>query len=81
MRKIAQGGLFLLIFFLASSAGNKEEGPDREMLRLMELLREWDTIQNLDLMRELDGLERTGNPSEGRDRQKSPGGSIKDRQK
>ena len=58
MRRIAW---FLLLFLFYSSsfaATKQEELPDREMLRVMDLLREWEMIKNLDLMRQLGNLDQ-----------------------
>jgi len=75
-----------LVFFLSFSispsfAGTKEERPDREMLKLMELLKEREMIQNLDLMRQLERLDRMEESPQDQGTQKSPWGKTKDRQK
>ncbi len=81
MRKIAWI-VFLLISFSSSFAATKEEErPDREMLRLMELLREWDMIKNLDLMRQMENLDRMEEPGTGVGSQDTQRGGTKDRQK
>lgn len=82
MRQIAWVTLFLVLFYFSSFAGTKEEElPDREMLRLLELLREWDMIKNLDLMRQLGNLEGTEERPAGETGQKPPRQRTKDGQK
>lgn len=81
MRKIAWI-VFLLISFSSSFAATKaEERPDKEMLKLMELLREWDMIKELDLMRQMENLDRMEQPGTGASSQDSQRGRAKDRQK
>lgn len=82
MRQIAWATFFLFHFCFSSFAGTKEEElPDREMIRLMELLREWDMIKNLDLMRQLVNLEGTEEGPADETGQKPPRQRTKDRQK
>lgn len=72
--------LILLLFCPAAFAATKQEGPpDQEMLKLMELLRDWEMIKNLDLMRQLGTLEQPeGSVTEPRD-QTTQRGSAKDK--
>ena len=78
MRQLAWATFFFLLFHLFSFAGTKEEKrPDREMLKLMELLRDWEMFKNLDLMRQLDSTE----PASGQGSPKVQQGKTKDRQK
>lgn len=73
VRRIAWVTFFL--FFLYPScftALRAEEEPDREMLRLMELLQEWEIINNLDMMRQLETVERIEETSAERGYQESP---------
>ena len=81
MRKIAW--IFFLLLFYSSSlaATKKEELPDREMLKMMDLLREWDMIKNLDLMRQLGELDRTEGSGTEPGSQNSQRGKVKDKQK
>jgi hypothetical protein len=46
--------VFLPIFIAVPKA---EEQPDREMLRLMELLEEWEILNNLEPLKQLEILE------------------------
>ncbi|MEE8074892.1 MAG: hypothetical protein V3T60_04640 [Candidatus Binatia bacterium] len=46
--------VFLPFFFAVPSA---EEHPDREILRLMELLEEWEILNNLEPLKQLEILE------------------------
>ena len=81
MRGIAW--IFVLLLFGPSSfaASKQEETPDREMLKLMELLRDWDMIKNLDLMRQMEQLERTGDSSAEPEPRSSRREKTKDKQK
>lgn len=82
MRKIAWTISLLLLFtppLLAST--REEERPDREMLRLMDLLRDWDVIKDLDLMRQMDAMDRAQNNPSGSGLQRDSRGKIKDGQK
>jgi len=74
--------VFLLISFSSSFAATKaEERPDREMLKLMELLRDWEMIKELDLMRQIENLNRMEEPGKGAISQDSQRGKTKDKQK
>jgi hypothetical protein len=59
----------LFVFLALESAGfaeaKEEKHPEREMLRLIDLLREWDLIRNLDMMRELQSVETAGDDAPG----------------
>lgn len=81
MRRIAW--IFLLLLFCSSSfAGTKqEELPDRELLKLMEFLREWDMIKDLDMMRQLGNLDRAQEPTAEPGPQQGQRGKTKDKQK
>ena len=49
-----------LAFFCFGSLGlaaTKQERPDQEMLKLMEVLQQWEIIKNLELMRDLSRVE------------------------
>lgn len=81
MRRIAWI-FFLILFHSPSFAGTiQEKLPDREMLKLMELLREWEMIKNFDLMRQLENLERTEGPPTEPVSQIPQRGKTKDKQK
>ena len=82
MRLAAWMFLFLCLLHPGSFAGTRDaERPDREMLRLMDLLQEWEIIQELDLMRQLDTLESAPEKSSEQGDRKSYQGSPKDRQR
>lgn len=49
--------LFICLFCISSEAAIKEEELDPEMLRLMDLLKEWEVLKELELMRELGMVE------------------------
>lgn len=50
--------IFLYVFFsLFFAVPRAEEQPDQEMLQLMELLEEWEIINNLEPLNQLDILE------------------------
>ena len=38
-------------------AATKQERPDQEMLKLMDVLQQWEMIKNLELMRDLSRVE------------------------
>ena len=79
MRQIAWIGFCLLVFYPSVFAGTREGRPDKEMLRLMELLREWEMIKNFDLVRDLESMERAGEPSAERGSQKSQQRTTKEK--
>jgi len=73
---------FLLLFYSSSFAGTKqEEQPNREMLKLMELLRDWEMIKDLDLMRQMENLDRMEGRGTEPSSQDTRRGRTKDRQK
>lgn len=81
MRQTAWITVFLLLFHPSVFAGAKEEEqPDREMLRIMELLEKWEIINNLELMRQVDTLEGVEEISTEPGLQRSPR-EEKDRQR
>lgn len=74
--------VFLLVFYSSSFAGTKqEELPNREILKIMELLREWEMIKDLDLMRQLGNLDRMEEPATEPGTQNPQRGRIKDKPK
>ncbi len=81
MRRIAWVGFLLLSFSTSFAATKEEQRPDREMLQLMELLREWEMIKNLDLMRQMGDVERVEEAGTGASSQDPRRGKTKDRQK
>jgi hypothetical protein len=52
-------GFALLAPWLARAA----EVPPREMLKMMELLRQWDVINNLEVLRQIETLDRREEPA------------------
>ena len=73
MGQITRTTLFLFVFLpLFFATPRAEEQPDREMLRLMELLEEWEIINNLEPLtpirknnRRISGVERLRTPVTG----------------
>lgn len=59
MGQIARTTFFLFVFLpLCCATPKAQEQPDREMLRLLELLEEWEIINNLEPLKQLDILEQ-----------------------
>jgi len=79
VRRLAWIGFCLLLFYPSAFAGTKEGEPDKEMLRLMELLREWEMLKNLDLVRDLEKVERAGELSPEPSAQKSQQKTTKEK--
>jgi len=53
--------LLSLVLVPAASAASKEpEPPDREMLRMMDFLKDMEVIKNLEMMKEVRQLEQMG---------------------
>jgi len=53
--------LFSLVLAPAASAASKEpEPPDREMLRMMDFLKDLEVIKNLEMMKDIQQLEQMG---------------------
>ncbi|MGH7775524.1 MAG: hypothetical protein ACREQA_25140 [Candidatus Binatia bacterium] len=73
--------IFFLFFPLTSFAAAKEEEPDREMLRVMELLGDWEMIKNLDLIRQLETPSRRQETTSEQGFQRGQKSSVKDKQK
>lgn len=72
MGQIARTTFFLFVFLpLFFATPREEEQPDREMLRLMELLEEWEIINNLEPLKQLDILEQLRETSAEQDPQNS----------
>ena len=68
---------FCPFYFCASRA---QEEPDREMLRVMELLQEWEIINDLDTIKQLVTLERMEETS-AEMRNQEPQSEEKDKEK
>ena len=79
MRQLAWISFCLLLFYPSAFAGTKEGEPDREMLRLIELLREWEMLKNLDLVRDLEKVERAGELPTEKSTQKSQQKTTKEK--
>ncbi|MCZ6450788.1 MAG: hypothetical protein O6918_07970, partial [Deltaproteobacteria bacterium] len=59
MGQIARTTFFLFVFLpLCCATPRAQDKPDREMLRLLELLEEWEIINNLEPLKQLDILEQ-----------------------
>jgi hypothetical protein len=68
----------VLLAYSSSVAATKEdERPDKEMLGLMEFLRDIEMIKNLELMRQMDSLERMEQPSTKQSTDKQPPAKTK----
>ncbi len=81
MGQIARTTFFLFVFLpLFCATPRAEEQPDREMLRLLELLEEWEIINNLEPLKQLDILEQLREASTEQDPQNSQG-EEKEKQK
>ena len=69
-------GLMLVALLFTGSvlpAATKDDPPpDKEMLQMMEILRDIDVIRQMDMMQELQNVEYAGDQSKGTNRQKPP---------
>jgi len=66
--------LVALALFVASAsfAATKDtEMPDREMLKMMDLLRDMEVIRQMDMMQDMPDVENAGDPTKGTNSQKS----------
>lgn len=64
MRRATWLVFFVLLCHASSLAATKEEErPDKEMLGLMDLLRDMDMVKDMELMRQMDTLERIDPPT------------------
>ena len=61
--------LFAGLPLLAASKDN--ERPDREMLQMMDLLRDIEVIRQMDMMQDMPDVENAGDPTKGTNSQKS----------
>jgi hypothetical protein len=74
-------GLVLPLALLVSSVGvaaTKDEPPDREMLKMMEFLREMEMIKQMEMLRDMHVVESTGDQSKNPTPQKSTPGKKKE---
>jgi hypothetical protein len=74
MKQITGMILFLVLAVPIASAGTKDtEPPDKEMLRMMDFLREMEMIKQVEMMQDLSQVEQVEDPSSGsRVRKPSP---------
>ena len=75
------GALILSLALLVSSAGGaatKDEPPDREMLKMMELLREMEVVKQMEMLREMHVVENAGDQGKNPTPQKSTPGKKKE---
>ena len=65
MRQLAW--LILLLLLAGSSAGSaaskENERPDKEMLRMMDLLHEMEMVKRVEMMQDLTHVEQIGTPT------------------
>jgi hypothetical protein len=54
--------LLLALAPLTSAATAGEERPPREMLRIMDLLLDWDLIKDHEVVRQIEAMNRAENP-------------------
>jgi hypothetical protein len=82
MRPVVAFILFLAL--LVSSLGiaaTKDEPPDREMLKMMEFLREMEMIKQMEMLRDMHVVESAGDQAKNPTPQKSTPGKKKEIQK
>ncbi len=68
----------LLLDPMALAATQKDESPDREMLQMIDFLRDWEMIKNMEMMRELQAIEQAGNQGSKASTQKTFPGTKKE---
>ena len=79
MRSLA--GLILVFALLVPSVGvaaTKDEPPDREMLKMMEFLREMEMIKQMEMLRDMQVVESAGDQAKDPTPQKSTPGKKKE---
>jgi hypothetical protein len=79
MRPLA--GLILAFALLVPSVGiaaTKDEPPDREMLKMMEFLREMEMIKQMEMLRDMHVVESAGDQAKNPTPQKSTPGKKKE---
>jgi hypothetical protein len=62
--------LFAGLPLLAASKDN--ERPDREMLQMMDLLRDMEVIRQMDMMQDMPDVENAGDPAKGTAQKATP---------
>lgn len=72
MRSVAWIPLFSALVSTASIAAVPNDRPDKEMLQMMELLRNMEMIKQIDLMQDMQKVDAAGEPIAGATAQKSP---------
>lgn len=56
--------LAILLFPLSSMAATKQtETPDKEMLRMMDFLKDWEVINNMEMMKDMQQVAPETQPS------------------
>lgn len=83
MQKLAGTPLLLMLLLdpTALAATKQDELPDREMLRMIDFLRDWEMIKNMEMMRELQAMEQAGDRGSKTATQKTLPGVKKERVK
>jgi hypothetical protein len=73
-------GLILAFVLLVSAgvAATKDEPPDREMLKMMEFLRDMEMIKQMEMLRDMHVVESTGDQSKSPTPSKSTPGKKKE---
>jgi hypothetical protein len=78
VRTILYATVVLLCLDCFAPAAFTQEKPDREMLRLMEVLQQWDMIKDLEFMRDLARIEAHTERASTTSPSKDAAGSKKD---
>lgn len=68
----------LLVTSVGFAATRDSEPPDRDMLKMIEFLREMEMIKQIDMLQDLHNLEIDGDPARSTTPQKSPPGKKKE---
>jgi hypothetical protein len=77
-------GLILAFALLVPTVGiaaTKDEPPDREMLKMMEFLRDMEMIKQMEMLRDMHVVESAGEQSKGPTPPKSTSGKKKEMSK
>ena len=69
---------FALLLPSVGGAATKEEPPDREMLKMMDFLREMEMIKQMEMLRDMHVVESAGDQSKNPIPQKSTPGKKKE---
>jgi hypothetical protein len=71
--------LAAVLFTSSPMAASKDnERPDREMLQMMDLLRDMEVIRQMDMMQDMTDVESAGNQTKGTNTQKATPRSKKE---